>query len=191
MHLRLWGTRSAPAPISPAEPKAREEKVRVALTALDQASQASASRSVGMDTKASLLLVIAGIITTSPLGGDGLLHRASVVIALLSGVAALVSLWPRKIPGVHPRTVTDQLTSNSDTLPQFEYWLLAMHKAAAVLREQHMKTRGRYLTAGFTLAVVALALTAVSLIQDGDWLATWLGAYRQAGVSPTVPPTPN
>lgn len=191
MHLCFWGTHTAPAPIVSAEPKAGEQKVRVALTALDQASQASASRSVGMDTKASILLVIAGIITTSPLDGDGLLHRASIVIALMAGVAALVSLWPRKIPGVHPKTVTDQLTSNSDTLPQFEYWLLAMHKAAAVIREQHMEIRGRYLAAGFTLAVISMALTAVSLIQDGDWLATWLGAFLQTGGPPTVSPTPN
>lgn len=193
MHPFLSGRRNTPnsAPLASPRPTEAEGKVRVALAALDQAAQSAANRSVGMDTKASILLVIAGIITTSSLKGDGLLYRASAVVALLAGVAALVSLWPRTIKGVHPKTVTDKLTSNSDTLPQFEYWLLAMHNSAAVLREQHLRKRGHWLTAGFVLAVAAMALAALSLIQDGNWFAAWLSSYRGMDAKPIISPTPH
>lgn len=184
-----WCRRKTSPPVA-SSPTHAEAKVRVALVALDQAAQAAAGRSVGMDTKASILLVIAGIITTSSFSGDGLLYRAAVVLALTSGVAALVSLWPRQIKGAHPEVITNHLTANKETLAEFEYWLLALQKAAAVTREQRMKRRGLFLAIGFTLAVAAMGCGAVSLFQNGDWFAAWLGTFERAASHPATSLSP-
>lgn len=183
----------APPPATKnAQPSQAELKVRVALAALDQAAVASANRSVGLDTKASILLVLAGVVATATLSGDGLLYRIATVFALGASLFALLSLWPRQLKGVHPKTVTDHLTSHAETLGQFEYWLLALQNSAAIKREQRMKTRGLLLTIGFVSAVVSTVLVGLSVMGEGDWLAKWIATYTSTleELQPTVVSTP-
>lgn len=157
-----------------ARPTQAEQKVRAALAVVEQAAQASASRTTGLDTKASILLVVASIIITSSFSGDGLIYRIAALLAFASAFLALVSLWPRGVGGVHPTTVTDHLTSHRETLQQFEHWLLALQKAAAIEREQYIERRAKQLIIGFSLAVAAMLCAAISLIHDGNWLALWI-----------------
>jgi hypothetical protein len=169
-------------------------KVRVALTVSEQAAQAAAARTVGLDTKASILLVVAGLIVTSSLEGDGLLYRGAAVLALVSSIVALWSLWPRGVKGVHPTTITHHLETVPDTLADFEYWLLALQKAASIERERYLKRRGRLLIFGFALAVAAMATAGVSVLFEGDWLAIWLHTLHHGNVHmprPSSSPTPS
>lgn len=175
----------------PTEATPAERKVRITLGVMDRATQAAASRSVGMDAKASLLLVIAGIITTTSWTGDGLLYRAAAIISLASGILALASLWPVRLKSVHPQVVAEHLTESPESVADFEHWLLAYEKAGALKREKHMDIRGVLLTIGFSLALVSMGATAASLFQNGDWLAAWLGTYNSPDQFPPTPtPTP-
>lgn len=180
--------------VAPSHPPAvtpAEQKVRITLGVLERQAQAAASRSVGMDAKASLLLVLAGIITTTSWTGDGLLYRVATVIALFSGALALVSLWPVKTKSVHPQAVVDHLVGHPESVADFEHWLLAYEKAGALEREKRMDHRGVLLTWGFSLALASMGATVISLFQNGDWLAAWLGTFNGPDQLPPAPaPTP-
>lgn len=174
-----------------AAPTDAELKVRLALTVSDQAAQAAAARTVGLDTKASILLVVAGIIVTSSFNGDGLLYRVSAVLALASSILALWSLWPRGVRGIHPTRITKRLETSPDTITGFEYWLLALHKAASIERERYLRRRSQLLILGFTLAVAAMLVAGVSVLQEGDWLAAWLHTLHHGDKQvPSMTPTP-
>lgn len=177
------------APTVRRAPTDAELKVRLALTVVDQTAQAAAARTVGLDTKASILLVVAGIIVTSSFTGDGLLYRAAAVLALGSSVLALVSLWPRGVKGVHPTTITQHLVETRDTFAQFEHWLLGLQRDAAIERERYIRRRGVQLIVGFSLAVAAMVLTGISVLHDGDWLAVWLHTLQHGEAGATSSPS--
>jgi len=190
-----WRSRGAPPTSAPQGPTDAELKVRLALAVSEQAAQAAAARTVGLDTKASILLVVAGLIVTSSFEGDGLLYRGAAVLALVSSILALWSLWPRGVKGIHPTTITHHLESVPDTFAGFEYWLLALQKAASIERERYLKERGRLLIIGFALAVAAMAIAGMSVLLEGDWLANWLHTLHHGNVhvprrSPSPTPTP-
>lgn len=142
-----------------------------------------------MDAKASILLVIAGILTTTSIQGDGLIARLAAITAIAAALAALLSLWPVKVKGIHPETLIERITGTDELFSDYEHWMLAMEAASAVAREKRLETRGLLLTIGFVLAFAAMVLAVFSLLHDGNWFAAWLGSFAHPRVTPQPSPS--
>lgn len=133
----------------------------------------SAARVAGLDTKASLLLVIAGVITAANFDGDALLLRMAVIMSGLSALMAVVSLWPRRVKGISAEVLIKRLETHSDTPYEFNIYLLGLERAASIAREKSLRRRGWWLIVGFVLAAISLFCVVTSVVGEKDWFAEW------------------
>jgi hypothetical protein len=182
-----------PEPEEAPSPTDAELKVRATLVAFEKAATSAATRSNGMDTKASLLLIVAGVLTATGLPGIDVLTNASASFALAAALFALISLWPRRVKGIHPVVLTKRITSSDESFADYEFYMLALEKAASIRREKSLQIRGVLLAIGFSLAFVAMALGLLAVLEL-DSVKAWLesmGPSRPAEQSvPSESPMP-
>ncbi len=158
----IWG-RSA---------RERDRLARIALLSeeADEQRDIAAGRLTATMTKASLLLVGAGLIAgtwaVDLIGRPfGMLPVVTMVFALAAAAAAIVSLFPRSSLNLKVRTLIEQaLEPDGPTRPQLADLILEA-KAVVIdsLTAEHQQ-RDRWVRVGYVLLAIALAGGAASLV---------------------------
>jgi hypothetical protein len=152
----------------------RERRARIALLSdeADKQREIAAARLNSTMTKASLLLVGAGLIAGSwavdlierPFG---LLPATTLVLALLAVAAAVVSLFPRSTLKLKVRELVERSldpASPAQTLPELEDLLLETKAAVTEHIDDENASRDVWVRIGYGLLLAALAGGAASLI---------------------------
>jgi len=156
---------STPVPLAATVTTGAQLKVRATLAALERQNDYAAHRGVGMDTKASLLLVLSGIVTTVNFSEDTLIFRLSTVFALLTAGLAIVSLWPTKVKGIHSKTLSDRIsgTFRNEPFSSYEFFVLELEVAAFNRRQKRIQARGVWLAGGFVASGAMLLLAGLGI----------------------------
>lgn len=150
----------------------RDRLARIALLSeeADEQRDIAAARLTSTMTKASLLLVGAGLIAATwavDLIGRpyGMLPAATMVFALAAAAAALFSLFPRSNLNLKVRTLIERsLEPSGPTRPELADLILEA-KAVVIdsLTAEHRK-RDRWVRIGYVLLGIALAGGAASIV---------------------------
>lgn len=110
----------------------------------------------GLDTKAGLLLGVAGVLTTLAPEVARPLLLASLVAAVSAGGAALASLWPRRYPGLSAARLTEYAAAE----PAFTRRVLVDTAEEMIVRGGRILDRK---TARLKLSFIALSVAGLTL----------------------------
>ncbi|MGR0221362.1 hypothetical protein [Agromyces sp. ZXT2-6] len=152
----------------------RDRRARIALLSdeADKQREIAAGRLNSTMTKASLLLVGAGLIAGSwavDLIGQpfGVLPAAALVLALGAVAAAVVSLFPRSSLKLKVRDLVERsLATNvpAQTVPDLEDLLLETKAAVTESIDRENSSRDLWVRIGYALLLAAIAGGAASLV---------------------------
>lgn len=152
----------------------RDRRVRIALLSdeADKQREIAAGRLNSTMTKASLLLVGAGLIASSwavDLIGRpfGLLPAATLVLALGAVAAAAVSLFPRSSLKLKVRALVERSLDTTipvQTVPELEDLLLETKAAVTESIDRENTSRDVWVRVGYGLLLAAIAGGAASLV---------------------------
>ena len=152
----------------------RDRRVRIALLSdeADKQREIAAGRLNSTMTKASLLLVGAGLIASSwavDLIGRpfGLLPAATLVLALGAVAAAAVSLFPRSSLKLKVRALVERSLDTTipvQTVPELEDLLLETKAAVTESIDRENTSRDVWVRVGYGLLLAAIAGGAAGLV---------------------------
>lgn len=142
----------------------RAKRIRVLNSELDVLRAAASDRSRTFDTKASFIVVVAGVLASvtglSLVSIDtwlvGLIPFGLTVAAL---VVATIALWPRKINLPSARQVVDQWVDTDMSADQLEDNVLEVKAQEVTNRDAQNEKRAKLTNWGFGLVIAGLLAT--------------------------------
>jgi p-aminobenzoyl-glutamate transporter AbgT len=146
---------------------ARRRRVALLNTETDVQREAAATRASSVQSKASFLVLAAGVVATSALFQPtklGLLAFSPLVFTLASVILAAIALWPANLRVIDPRLLKNKWIDARASDYELEVFLLEAKVRAYEEQQARTNTRVRALKAGFVLFVIAIAsLLAVAI----------------------------
>jgi hypothetical protein len=148
-----------------------ERRKRVALlnSEADVQREVAAERARSVQTKASFLVVIAGLLAgasfDTPWGSQHWwLLAVPLALALSTVVAAVVALWPAPAGAVDPEAIRSIWVDNTKDSYDLEIYLLTIKTFAYTEMQNRTNKRVAALKIGFILLSVAIAAELVIIV---------------------------
>jgi hypothetical protein len=162
MHMTLFCGR-------PPERSERRKRVALLNDELDIQREVAAERARSVQTKASFLVVIAGLLAgaafDTPWGtASWALSAVPLVMALGAVVAAVVALWPAPAGAIDPVAVRAKWIDNTQGSYELEIYLLKLKTTAYSDMQDRTNKRVIALKVGFILLSVAIAAALVVFV---------------------------
>lgn len=176
----------------------RTKRIRILNAELDVIRNASYERSRTIDTKASFIVVAAGVLAS--VTGLSLVARETWFIGLVpfaltvAAVAvATVALWPRKIGLPSARQVVDAWVDAEMPADELEDNVLEVKAQEVTNRDAQNEKRAKLTNWGFSLLLAGLASTLVVVTLNAispTWSQNDQAEPAQTPVSTHAPATP-
>lgn len=165
-------------------------RVRLLSAELDKTREAAVERTRLLNTKASFVVVAAGVIGSASSVGvqeadSGLIWLIPYALTFLTVLAATITLWPRRLQVGGGREMVTEWRVSELTDESLEDHILEVKASEIESRDAQFKTGARWTRAAFVLLL--LSLISVVAVATLDALPT---ANPAPAVSPSPTPTP-
>jgi len=144
------------------------ERMNLLHDEVDRIREAAGERARGVDTKASFLVVAAGVVAPATLmeraGVPAVLVALPLVFVLISIVLATVALWPRKRLDLGAQHLFDLFYDSEDSRIRMEVRILKMKVQASNKRESRTRMLAVFTSAGFVSLTLAVALLGAAVV---------------------------
>lgn len=149
-------------------------KVALLTAVYERQSNLVSHVSTASDTKASLLLVLTGVVTagsffdgTVSLGDaptwSDLAGLAALFAALVTAAFSICSMWPKRGKTLYTEELVRHAETTGDSLEEFKHYELSLVRESFQNRVTHQTRRSLFLTIAFSSAAFMLVFSAVSV----------------------------
>lgn len=126
------------------------------------------------DTKASLLLVLTGVVTAGSFF-DGnlspeepwtplwLIGIGAILSTLVTAALAIWSMWPNKVRTLYIDELINHAETTGGSMADFKHYELSLVKESYSARAKHQTHRGKLLRCAFVSAAIMLLLTTINV----------------------------
>ncbi|NJC23629.1 hypothetical protein BJ994_002705 [Arthrobacter pigmenti] len=160
---------------SEAQILAREDaKVEILITAFERQDALVSHIASTSDTKASLLLVLTGVVTASSffegsiewtghIQAGGIVGLVAVALALTTAVLSITAIWPRTANVVYLDELVKYAETSESSVDEFKHYQLTLMRESVLNRLNQQRKRSGRLKWAFYAASAMLLATALSV----------------------------
>lgn len=149
----------------------RIARVRLLSAELDRLRVSSVERTRSIDTKASFVVVAAGVLASQSVAGmDGsrawLLSVVPLALTIATVITAAIALWPIKLESPSGRYVVDAWVDAKLAPAELDDTLLEVKAVEVEYRDRTNESKGRATKWAFVLLIASLGSTFLVTVSD-------------------------